>query len=71
MALGEKTSQQQLQQQLDEGEVLEIAGYPLTADFVQSVRQMADVHQLDREPSTEHCQKKPAYYGLKRPPCRT
>jgi len=46
MALGEKTSQQQLQQQLDEGEVLEIAGYPLTADFVQSVRQMADVHQL-------------------------
>lgn len=46
MALGEKTSQQQLQQQLDHGEVLEIAGYPLTADFVQSVKQMADVHQL-------------------------
>lgn len=46
MALGEKTSQQQLQQQLDEGEVLEIAGYPLTADFVQSVRQLVDVSQL-------------------------
>lgn len=46
MALGEKTSQQQLQQQLDHGEVLEIAGYPLTADFVQSVRQLVDVSQL-------------------------
>jgi len=45
MALGEKTSQQQLQQQLDNGEVLEIAGYPLTAAFVQSVKQLTDVSQ--------------------------
>ncbi|KKO46897.1 glycosyl transferase [Arsukibacterium ikkense] len=39
MALGEKLSQQQLEQQLAEGEVIEIAGYPLAPAFYQSTLQ--------------------------------
>lgn len=46
MAVGEKTSQKVLEQQLAAGEVLEIAGYPLTARFVDSIRQLKDVDAL-------------------------
>ena len=37
MALGEKTSQKQLEQQLNEGQLLEIAGYPISPAFYHSL----------------------------------
>jgi len=37
MALGEKTSQKQLEQQLNEGHLLEIAGYPVSPAFYHSL----------------------------------
>lgn len=40
MAVGEKTTQKELEQQLTAGAVLEIAGYPFTANFIDSVRQL-------------------------------
>ncbi|SNY51648.1 exosortase A system-associated hydrolase 2 [Arsukibacterium tuosuense] len=38
MALGEKLSQQQLEQQLAEGDVVEIAGYPICQSFYSSTQ---------------------------------
>jgi exosortase A-associated hydrolase 2 len=43
MALGEKLSQQQLEQQLENGEVVEIAGYPISRLFYSST-QGGDYH---------------------------
>ncbi|MGI5310477.1 glycosyl transferase [Rheinheimera sp. WS51] len=40
MASGEKTSQKQLEQQLEQGQIVEIAGYPINSSFVQSILQM-------------------------------
>lgn len=51
MAIGEKTSQKIMEQQLADGELLEIAGYPLTADFVDSVRQLRDITAVASAPT--------------------
>lgn len=40
MASGDKVSQKQLEQQLEQGQIVEIAGYPITATFGQSILQM-------------------------------
>ncbi|WP_333609376.1 glycosyl transferase [Arsukibacterium sp.] len=39
MAIGTKTSQSTIEQQLASGQLIEIAGYPLTNDFVSSLKQ--------------------------------
>jgi hypothetical protein len=46
MATGNKTSQKELEQQLSEGTVLEIAGYPITQNFVSSIHALKDVTAL-------------------------
>jgi exosortase A-associated hydrolase 2 len=46
MATGNKTSQKELEQQLSDGTVLEIAGYPITQNFVSSIHALKDVTAL-------------------------
>ncbi len=46
MATGNKTTQKELEQQLSTGEVLEIAGYPITQNFVSSIHALKDVASL-------------------------
>lgn len=46
MATGNKTSQKELEQQLSAGEVLEIAGYPITQNLVSSITTLKDVTAL-------------------------
>jgi len=53
MAVGEKTSQKIMEQQLADGELLEIAGYPLTANFVDSVRQLRDITAFASAPTNK------------------
>lgn len=40
MANGDKLSQKQIEQQLEQGQIVEIAGYPINSSFVQSILQM-------------------------------
>ena len=46
MATGNKTSQKELEQQLSEGTVVEIAGYPITQNLVSSMNALRDVAAL-------------------------
>lgn len=46
MATGNKTTQKELEQQLSAGEALEIAGYPITQNFVSSIYALKDVTAL-------------------------
>lgn len=46
MANGQKTSQKELDQQLANGTVVEVAGYPMTQNFVSSVQALQDIAAL-------------------------
>lgn len=46
MAAGNKISQKQLEQQLDSGAVIEVAGYPVTQNFVNSILDIKEVAHL-------------------------
>lgn len=46
MATGNKTTQKELEHQLSAGEVVEIAGYPITQNFVSSIYALKDVTAL-------------------------
>lgn len=46
MAKGTKTSQKELERQLAEGEIVEVAGYPITQQFVCSIQALKDLTHL-------------------------